>query len=434
MTLDWSYDLLEPDAQRLFAQLGVFAGGCTLESAEAVCSGDGSILEGLAALVDESLVRQRETEAGEPRFSMLEIVREYALERLSDFGQADETRRRHLEHFVAFAEAAEPHLATGDQIEWLTRVENDHDNLRAALAYAIETADSSSALRLARGIRRFWHIHGYLAEGRQVLESVLAITADAPSELRANALNMIGILAGEQGDFGVAQVKFSAALEDARAVGATRAISSALVNLGNMAFYGRDLGAARDLYKESIEHFASLGDARGEALAKENVGLMALTAGDVPEAVRWLTGALELARDVGDDREIAAASRSLAAAMIELGEAVKASGLLEESLALARELGEPHGIAISLETFAGLAATRDDVERAAMLFGASDAVRASIGAQRQPDQQILYDRWLARTLAQLDTNTYSTRYEDGRALSLDDACAFALSRAEALIS
>jgi non-specific serine/threonine protein kinase len=434
MTLDWSYDLLEPDAQQLFARLGVFAGGCRLESAEAVCGGDGCVLEGLATLVDESLMRQRETGDGEPRFSMLEIVREYALERLSGSGEIDAIRRQHLEHFVAFAEKAEPHLVGTDQIEWLARVEDEHDNLRAALAYALETVDSSCALRLVRGIRRFWHVHGYLAEGRQALESALAIAPDEPSELRANALNMIGILAGEQGDFATARLKFEAALADARAVGATRAISSALVNLGNMAFYAGELDAARYLYKESIEYFASLGDARGQALAKENVGLMALTADDVPEAVAWLTGALELARDVGDDREIGAASRSLAAAMIELGDAAQAAGLLGESLALARELGEPQGIAVCLETFAGLAATGGELERAATLFGASDGVRASIGAQRQPDQQILYDRWLARTLAGLDTKTYSTRYEDGRALTLDEACAFALGPEAALVS
>jgi predicted ATPase/DNA-binding SARP family transcriptional activator len=431
-TLDWSYDLLEPDAKRLFERLGVFAGGWTLPAAEAVCNGDGPVLKGLGALVDESLVRQRETAAGDARFSMLEIVREYALERLSASGDGDEPRRRHLEHFVAFAEEAEPKLARRDQIAWFARLEDEHDNIRAALAFALDTGDSSAALRLVVGVRRFWQVHGYLAEGRQALESALAATPEAPSELRANALNMAGILAGEQGEFEAARAKFQAALDDARAVGATRSISSALVNLGNMAFYAGELDAARDLYKESIEHFASLGDVRGQALAKENVGLMALTADDIPEAVTWLTDALELSREIGDDQEIGAASRSLAAAMIELGEMEQATALLAESLALARELGEPHGIAVCLDGFAGLAATSGDVQRAARLFGASDAVRSSIGAQRQPDHQILYDRWLARTLAQLDTNTYTRQYEDGRALTLDEACAFALGRDAAI--
>src|SRR3989442_11470788 len=272
---------------------------------------------------------------------MLETVRESALERLSDLGAADETRRRHLEHFVAFAEEAEPKLADRDQISWFARLEDEHDNLRAALAFALDSDDPSSALRLAVGVRRFWQIHGYLVEGRQALESALAATPAVPSELRANALNMSGILAGEQGEFDAARVSFEAALADAHAVGATRVISSALVNLGNLAFFAGELEAARDLYKESIEYFASLDDIRGQALAKENVGLMALTADDVPEAVSWLTAALEQAREVGDDREIGGASPPLAAALIQLRDSARAQTLPFRGLALGRETGEP---------------------------------------------------------------------------------------------
>ena len=153
---------------------------------------------------------------------------------------------------------------------------------------------------------------------------------------------------------------------------------------------------------------------------------MALTADDIPEAVKWLTESLELAREGGDDREIAAAARSLAAAMVELGDTRQATELLAESLVAARDIGETHGIAVCLETYAGVAASANNPKRAATLFGAGDAVRASIGAQRQPDNQILYDRWLARTLAGLDTKTYAKHYEDGRALSLDAACSLAL--------
>ena len=415
MTFDWSYDLLEPDAQQLFARLGVFSGGWTLGAAEEICD---ATLEELGTLVDESLVRRREE-----RFSMLEIVREYARERLGD--DAD-LRRRHLAYFVALAREAEPELTDGDQPTWFTRIEDELHNIREALSFALETGDASAALQLVVGIRRFWQIHGHLAEGRDALAAALALTPDEPSELRSQALNMAGILAGEQGDFDAARASFNAALDDARAVGATRAISSTLVNLGNLAFFGGNLEAAGELYRESIEHFRSLGDLRGEALANENLGLMALTADDIPQAVTWLTAAVDLARVGGDDREISAASRSLAAALLEFEKAAEAEDLLEESLDVARRLGDAHGIAVSLETFAGLAATAGEAERAATLFGASDAVRSAIGAQRQPDNQILYERWLARTLARLDTNAYSRRYEDGRGLTADEACALAL--------
>jgi predicted ATPase/DNA-binding SARP family transcriptional activator len=415
MTFDWSYDLLEPSAQQLFARLSVFSGGCTLDAAETVCD---ATLEDLAALVDESLLRQRDE-----RFSMLEVVREYALERLGDDPALE---RRHLDYFVALARDAEPELSGGNQELWFKRVEDEFDNLRKALAFALAHHDGSSALRLVVGVRRFWQIHGYLAEGRAALAAALALIPDEPAELRSQALNLAGILAGEQGDFDAARTSFNAALDDARAVGATRAISVALVNLGNLSFFSGDLDGAGVLYKESIGYFRSLGDARGEALANENVGLMALTADDIPEAVTWLTAAVELARTGGDEREISAASRSLAAALLEVDRRADAEALLEESLEIARRLGDAHGIAVSLETIAGLAATAGDAERAATLFGASDAVRSAIGAQRQPDNQILYERWLARTLARLDTNAYSKRYEDGRALTTDDACALAV--------
>ena len=430
MTLDWSYDLLDPNAQRLFAQLGVFAGGCTLEAAEAVCRIDGSVLEGLAALVDESLLGQRESV--EPRFTMLQLVRDYALERLTASGESAGTRRRHLEHFLALADQAELGLAGSEQARWLERIEHEHDNLRAALASALESKDATAALRLVVGVRRFWQIHGYLEEGRQSLEAALMLSQGASSELRANAFNMLGILTGEQGDYDAARREFSAAAEEARAVGATRALSSALVNLGNLSFFSGDTEAARDRYLESIEHFASVGDLRGQALAKENIGLLALTANDPAEAVSWLSAARDLAGQVGDELEVGRATRSLAAAMIELGDTAEATALLVTSFAIVRELGDAHGIADCLEISAGLAATSADPTRAATLFGASDAVRATIGARRQPDHEILYERWLARTLSQIDTNTYATRYEDGRALTLDDASSLALAPLAAL--
>src|SRR5262245_4255215 len=219
MTFDWSYDLLDPSSQELFARLSVFSGGWTLAAAEAVCD---ATLEDLGTLVDESLVRH-----GEERFSMLAIVREYALEHL---GENSDLQRKHLAYFVALADEAEPELRGADQGAWFARIEHELDNVRAALAFALETHDGSSALRLVVGIGRFWQIHGHLAEGRSAFAAALELTPDEPSELRSKALNMAGILAGEQGDFDAARTSFNAALENARAVEASRATSVALVN------------------------------------------------------------------------------------------------------------------------------------------------------------------------------------------------------------
>jgi predicted ATPase/class 3 adenylate cyclase len=423
-TIEWSYELLRENEQRLFQRFSVFAGGCTLEAAEAICAAD---LDGLQSLVEKSLVRH----SGE-RFWMLETIREYALERLAATGEIRKIRQRHLEQFVELAEEAEPGLVGDEQARWLARIEAEHDNLRSALAYALQAGDAESALRLTVSTRRFWQIHGYLTEGRQSIDSALSASRGAPSELRANGFNMAGILAGEQGDFAAARLAFTAAAEESRASGATRTLSSALLNLGNLASYSGDAETARTLYRESIDHFATLGDLRGQGLAKENLGLLALTADDPDEAVTWLTAARDLAHEAGQEFEEEAATRSLAAAMIELGDAAKATVLLSESLGMARELGDAHGIAVCFETFAGLAATTHDAARAAKLFGASDAVRDSIGARRQPDQEILYERWLAQTLTQLDKNDYSKSYENGRALTLDEACSLALGADAAL--
>jgi predicted ATPase/DNA-binding SARP family transcriptional activator len=431
-TLDWSHDLLAEDEQQLFARLAVFEGGCRLGSVEAVCGNGAAVLDSLAGLVNESLVRQQGTE--EVRFSMLETVREYALERLSASAEEDEIRRRHLDHFLTLAEAAEPELFGTDQITWFARLEDEHDNLRAALAFALDAADPAAALRLAVAVRRFWSIHSHLAEGRDALERALAASPDEPTALRARALNTVGIIAGEQGDFDASRERLEAALRTARAADAPDSVSAALTNLGNLAFFRGELDAARELYVESIDHFASLEDIRGQALSKENLGRLELAAGDVPKAVRWLTEARDLARDAGVDHEIAATSRSLAAALIELDETDRARKLLAESLALSREIGEPHGVAVCLDTFAGLAAVVGDPERAAMLFGASDAVRSSIGALRLPDDQILYDGWLALALARLDTATYSARYDEGHELALDEACAYALAGSAVMAS
>ena len=426
-TLDWSYELLTPEQRRVFARLGVFVGGCTLEAAEAVCgAGAGSVLDDLSAVVDESLVRRETTE---PRFAMLETVREYALERLRTLGEDEDAGRRHAEYFLTFAETAR----RSGQAKWLAALELEHDNLRAAQAFARQRGDGETSLRFCVALWRFWQLHGHLDEGRRLLASALDATPDGDPLQRAKALNGAGVLAGEQGDFEAAAAYFEPALALSRELGDDQRIASVLTNLGNLALFAGDFDEARRLYEESLDHSAAVGDTAMETIALENLGLVALDRGNLDEAVRRLEESAAIAARNTDERARSSSARALAAALIERGEADRARELLAESLTLARRLGELNGLAYCFDTLGGLAISDGDPEGAALMFGAADAVRSSIRALRPPDQQPLYERWLGRTLAQLDTSTYAARYEDGRSLDLDEACELALRRADSRV-
>ncbi len=419
-TLDWSYELLTPSRRRVFAQLAVFVGGCSLEAAEAVCdSGEGSVLDDVAGIVEESLARRER--APNPRVSMLETVREYALEHLRALAEEEDVRLRHGTYFLQFAELAEAESTGPDQAEWFEQLEWEHDNLRSALLFFHERGEAVLELRLCVALWRVWQTHGHLDEGRRALERALAENPDAEPLLRARALNGAGVLAGEQGDFEAAAGFFEPSLELARMLGDHVRIAGALANLGNLALFAGNFARARLLYEESIEEATLGGASSTERIARENLGLVALDEGDLERAIALLEESAALAEEDRDERTRASSTRALAAALLESGDLERARGLLGESLALAHRLGEVNGIAYCFDTIAGLAVAERDPEEAALFFGAADLARASIGALRPPDQQPLYERWLARTLSQLDAAVYAARYEDGRLLELDQA-------------
>ena len=423
LTLEWSFDLLTPEQQRVFARLGVFVGSWSIDAAEAVCGA--SVLDDLSAVAEESLIRREPGE--DARFGMLETVREYAVERLQLLGEEEDARERHARYFLAFAEEA--HTAHGgpEQADSLARLEREHDNLRAAQAYIREQGDADLRLRVCAALWRFWQIHGHLDEGRRALENALAADQGGNPLLRVRALNGAGVLAAEQGDFEAAEAFFEPALVLVRGLDEHERTANVLVNLGNLGLFAQDFGRALRLYQESIEYATLSGSSEVEAIARENLGLLALDQGDLPLAVELLEESARLATEAGDDRGRSSATRALAAALLESGEIDAARDRLAQSLELAQRLGELNGIAYCLDTFAGLATAEGDPERAARLFGAADNVRAAIGALRPPDQQPLYERWVSSTLAQLETATYAACYESGRALELDEAVELALA-------
>ena len=423
-TLDWSYELLTPPQQHAFAHLGVFVGGCSVEAAEAVCGGQRTTLDDLAAVIGESLARQEPTP--QPRITLLETVREYAVERLRLLGAEEDARMRHADYFLEFAEAAEAASTGPEQADWYGRLELEHDNLRSALAFVRERGEADRELRFCVALWRSWQIHGHLDEGRSALEAALSSNPSGDPLLLSRALNGVGILAGEQGDFEAAAGFFEASLELARQLADHARIAAALANLGNLALFSGDLSRARLLYEESIEE-SVLGDASAtELIVRENLGLVALDEGDLERAIVLLEESSALAAREQDERTRASSTRALAAALLESGEYERARSLLGESLTISRRLGELNGIAYCFDTFAGLAAAEGDPEEAAVLFGAADLVRSSIGALRPPDQQPLYEQWLARTMTQLETHVYASRYEEGHRLDLDEASERAL--------
>jgi predicted ATPase/DNA-binding SARP family transcriptional activator len=418
-TIDWSYDLLGERERRLFARLGVFVGGCTLEAAEAVC-GDGAVLEDLASLVDKSLIRLRSL-GKESRFWLLRTMREYALERLAGSGDEAEIRRRHLAHYLALAEAADPQLNGPELEEWSDRLEREHGNLRAAIDVALADDQPETALRIAAALRRFWEFHGHLAEGLRTTLTALEAATAAPAEVRATAWTGAGVLAGERGDFAAAQRFFEAALEEARAAGIDQRVASTLTNLGTLALYRGDHAEAQRLYEEAVETSERIGSTHTASIARENLGLVMLATGELDKAIRMLDESVAEARDGGSTHDLATRLASLARALIARGEMQRPAELLTEGLEHARRLREPRNLADCLEAVAGLATATGETAVAATLVGAAEALRESIGGLRPPDQQPWFEERVNAAQRALGAPAFEEQRERGRDLSLDAA-------------
>ena len=406
-TIDWSYGLLDADEQGLFVRLAVFSGGASLEAIEEVCGGG---LDALASLVDKSLLRS----SGD-RFTMLELLREYAAE----IGVPLVVRRAHLAHYLALAESAQPNQLVA--AERLDRLELEHANLRAALAFAVEQHDRESAVRLAAGLTAFWNIHGYLVEGRGVFEAVLALDGDAPLLALQQCENGLGIMLAELGEFDAAQDAFTRALELARELDDPVRVGTTLSNLCNLAQFRGDIAEARRLITAAIDSYSGAEQERNHVIAMSNLGSIEFRDGDLVEADRVFRIALTLAREIHERREEAQALRWLARVRLDLGAVDEARALLEESIPATDEVGDRHGVADSLEIVAAVAAAAGSPIEAARLLGAAEAVRTSIGAHRVPDTSEWYERTRAHVEELAGADVFDTEYRLGLKLSPDEA-------------
>ncbi|HEX5618249.1 MAG TPA: BTAD domain-containing putative transcriptional regulator [Solirubrobacteraceae bacterium] len=413
----WSYELLDDEARRLFAELGVFVGGWTLEAAEAVAGPDA--LDGIAALVDQSLVTRTRD-----RFGMFESIRAYALEQLTAAGGLDDARRRHARAFAALTGEAESGIKGPAQASWFARLDADAENLRAATAWALIDGETDTALRLAGGLLRFWAARGALTERREVLATALAAGAGSPAP-RVTALQAAGVMAAEAGDFDAAAVHFDAGLQLARAVGDRERIARLQINLGTLAMYAGDHEQAVRRYEEGAAILRDIDDPLGLSLVTQNLAIAHDGVGRRDRAIALLEESVELARRAGDPAHIASALRTLARVLLaDEGDRERARELIRESLTRSRDLGDRPGMIECLETVAGEAV---DVQTGALLLGAADAARTAAGAIRQPDETAWVEATTASLREALGPQAFAAAFADGAAMPLEDAVDRALA-------
>ncbi len=432
--LDWSYGLLTDRERALLRRLAVFAGGFTLEAAEAVCAGGGvetsEVLETLVHLVEKSLVMFH---AQERRYGLLETVRQYGVERLIESGEGAWVRGQHGAYFLHLAEQAEPLLRGSEQRGWLERLEGENNNLRAALEWSKSADDGAERLlRLAAALWRFWHVHGYWREGRQCLEGALAKAPAVPAPIRTKALFGAGVLAIWQQDYGPAFSFLEASLAAARTLGDDRAAAAALRALSQAAWWQGDYERARALGEESLTVFRQIGDQWGISSALRHHGFQILTRHErkreLSRAAALFEESLGISRTLQDARGVGWSICGLGITARLARGYKRAEGLLREALSLFRELGDKYGMVNTLIEVGRVAVRRGDTERAARLFGAAQSLREAVGAPLLPYDLPSYSRqYSAET--QLRGTGFDSIWAEGRAMTLEQVMDYALAQA-----
>lgn len=472
--MDWSYELLTGPERTLLRRLSVFAGGWTLEAAEAVCAGGdvegGQVLDLLARLVDRSLALVEEIPGGATRYRLLETVRQYGRERLRESGEEERTRTRHRDWFLLLAEQAEGHLQGPEMPVWLDRLEIEHDNFRLALEWC-KTAGGDAAywLRLAGALWRFWDVRGYWSEGRTWLDGAIAQTAGLLTVSRVKVLNGAAYLASYQGDYARAVALSEESLGLSQRLGDKRGKVSCLNIMGMEACRLEKFDRAAELGKESFVLSQEVGDWWGAVEARVVLAIAARAQGDFERASTLLEEIVSHVRQVGDKYRLAVALNYLGLVKRELGDYARAKALLEETLALAQELrdkwgtafaqsnlgivawyqqdypraadlfakslrlrvevGEKRGIVTSLVGLAAVAVAQGQGERAAMMFSTAEALREAIGVPLPPFIRSNYEQYVTATRTGLGERRFTEAWAKGQTMTLDEAIAYALGEA-----
>lgn len=462
-TLTWSYDLLDDGEKRLFARLGVFANGATRAAAQAVCSQGLEIdfLAGLESLFAKSLLQKGPLVAGETRLVMLEIMREYALIKLTESGELDEIRASHARYFKMLLTTAANAFYGPNEPDWLAKLEAEHDNLRAMLQWSLE-ADHTAQMSFAliAHLSRFWELKGHFSEARSWLAEALRLPGAAqPTKARADALYGVGENAYYQCDYATSQALFEKALTIYQELDDQRDIAKTLISIGEVATEIGDYDRAPVLFERAYSIVSLLGDLSGKARALTQLGFGALRAGDLPQAQQWLEEgltfyhkvndtvgealalsglgeiairqdaleqatdlleqSLRLRQEIGQKWGIAATLGNLAWVALRQGELARAAQILNESLRIRMDLNDRGGIAWCLEKLAETAQQRGEFRQAVCIYGAAAAIRIRINSVIDPADEAAYDRNIEHLKNALPADVYQAVWTEGQTMSLE---------------
>jgi predicted ATPase/DNA-binding XRE family transcriptional regulator len=439
-TIAWSYDLLDLAEQALFRRLAVFAGGWSLDAAEAICGpaeggwAQSNVLETLASLVDnsllvsrsESIVRQEEDE--QPRFTMLETLREYALERLVSEGEAEEAQRKHARYYVELAEIESKRWGEAEWSSQFTRIAKEHDNLKAALGWAVQNRQVETGARLAIALWWFWIERGYLSDAHRWIEALLELDRaespageGLPARTKAYLLQVAGILAMAQGDHDRAAALHEEGLNVYREMGHKKGESASLRELGFVAYERGDYERAVRLQERSLALAREFASTFSIAWSLRALADAARGQGDLGRARTLLTEGLTLARSTENAWGIVRALASLGSVACDAGDHARAWGLYEEGLELAWRTGLYHPVLLCLEGLARVSLAQGRMERAAWLIGVTAALREDKGWPLPPAKRAEHERTVTAIRRALGERAFEEAWAKGHALPSEEA-------------
>lgn len=469
-TIRWSYDLLEKDERIFFRRLAIFAGGFTVEAAEFVVENgkefvleeekrreegeeekkkraetsraeeflsvsssplllfssspllSSSALDLLSSLIDNNLLAAKEQTDGNARLQMLEVVREFAFEMLYETGEIEHLRQIHADYFLMFAEEAETFLHGERGNEWLEKLENDHDNLRAALDWSLKN-DGETAARIAAALRFFWLNHAHLSEGFGWSKAALQVTENTVSKARSDLLLSNGVFLRTQGDFEAARKSYEKTLAESRKINDLLQIVKADHGLAAIAVLQKDFTAAQELIEEALDLSRELNDETQTAYSLCSLADLEMSRRNLFAARPLLEECRTLAEKLGNYKLLMTIYFNLGTIEYFENSNETAAFYFTESLRIALEMSNTTMISCLLDGFAGLAAQNGNAEQAAVLSGAAENLRESIGYKIEIAEEIFRDDYLAKTRRALDEKTFAALYEQGKILNSDQAVA-----------